>query len=301
MRISSAAYLLKQGIRNVWNNGILSFALFCILTISMLMFGFTVIISANITSMISDIETKNEVIIFLTDDADDAYIEELGEKLKSTPNISQVSFYSKEEAFTDIKKDMADAEDIFSYLGEESPLPDAYRIRINDIGEMSSTLMAINGFEHIEKVKAPYDFVNVLTGLKTITTMLSVCILIALIIVSSVMIINSTRASVDARKKEIYIQRYVGATSNFIKVPFFIEGITIGILAGVLATVLTWLIYDGITELLSTETTLIAAMGTGGFIPAEKFIWYVAAAYVIAGAAICSFGTIISMRKHAKI
>lgn len=301
MRISSAAYLLKQGIRNVWNNGILSFALFCILTISMLMFGFTVIVSANISSMISDIETKNEVIIFLTDDADDAYIEELGEKLKSTPNVSQVTFYSKEEAFSDIKKDMADAEDIFSYLGEESPLPDAYRIRITDISEMSSTLMAINSFKHIEKVKAPYDFVNVLTGLKTITTVLSVCILIALIIVSSVMIINCTRASVDARKKEIYIQRYVGATSTFIKIPFFIEGITIGIFAGVLATVLTWLIYDGVTELLSTETTLIAAIGTGGFIPAERFIWYVAAAYVIAGAVICSFGTVISMRKHAKI
>lgn len=301
MTISSAAYLFRQGIRNIWTNRVMSVASFCILTVSLLLVGFTVIFSANINSLVSDVEGKNEVIIFLSDDAGEDYIKELGEKLRSIDNVASVSFYSKEQAFSDIKKDMVDAEDIFSYLGEESPLPDAYRIRIKDIGSMSSTLYTINSFEHIEKVKAPYDFVNILTGLKTMITIVSLIILAALVIVSFVIISNTTRASVDIRKREIHIMRYVGATSFFIKVPFFVEGLTVGILAGGAAAGLTVLGYDSLVSLLSTETTLFAAMGTTGFIPIENFITYVIIGYLAAGALISSVGTVMSTRKYVKV
>ena len=81
MRVSSAAYLFKQGLKNMWSNRIMSFASFCIMTVSLLMVGFAVIFSANINSFINDIEGKNEVVIFLTDDADDDYIQQLGDKL----------------------------------------------------------------------------------------------------------------------------------------------------------------------------------------------------------------------------
>ena len=119
MRVSSAAYLFKQGLKNMWSNRIMSFASFCIMTVSLLMVGFAVIFSANINSFINDIEGKNEVVIFLTDDADDDYIQQLGDKLRSTPNISDVTFYSKEQAFEDIKKDTPNAEEI-AYIAESS-------------------------------------------------------------------------------------------------------------------------------------------------------------------------------------
>ena len=300
MRVSSAAYLFKQGLKNIWNNRIMSVASFCIMTVSLLLIGFTALFSANINSFVSDIEGKNEVVIFLTDEADDEYIEELGQKLRANENVAEASFYSKEEAFDDIKKDMTDAEDIFSYI-DDSPLPDAYRIKIKDISRMSSTLMEINSFDNIEKVKAPYDFVNILTGLKKIITLVSVVILTALIIVSFVIISNTTRASVDIRKREISIMKFVGATNFFIKVPFFIEGLTMGTMAGAAASVLTWLGYDSLVELLSTETTLFTAMGTNGFIPLNTFIIYMVIAYIAAGAAISAVGTVLSTRKYVKV
>ena len=289
MRVSSAAYLFKQGLKNMWSNRIMSFASFCIMTVSLLMVGFAVIFSANINSFINDIEGKNEVVIFLTDDADDDYIQQLGDKLRS-----------KEQAFEDIKKDTPNAEEIFSYI-ETSPLPDSYRIKIKDISQMSATLMAINSFEHIEKVKAPYDFVNVLTGLKAIITVVSIIIIAALIIVSFVIISNTTRASVDIRKREISIMRFVGATNLFIKVPFFVEGLTVGTLAGIVASVLTWVGYDSLVNLLSSETTLFAAMGTTGFIPLNRFMVYAVIAYIAAGALISAVGTVISTRKYVKV
>ncbi len=301
MRISSAAYLFRQGLRNIWNNRIMSFASFCILTVSLLMVGFTVIFSANINSFVSDIEGKNEVVIFISDDAGDEYVTELGEKLRTTENVAGVVFYSKEEAFEDIKKDMTDAEDIFSYLGDESPLPDAYRIQIEDISKMSSTLMTINDFEHIEKVKAPYDFVNILTGLRTLITLVSMIILVALVVVSFVIISNTTRASVDIRKREISIMKFVGATNFFIKVPFFVEGLVMGMCAGGAAAALTLVGYDSLVDLLSTQTELFTAMGTGGFIPIERFLVYIIVGYIGSGAVISAVGTVLSTRKYVKV
>lgn len=301
MRPSSTAYLFKQGLRNIWNNRIMSAASFCILTVSLLIVGFTAIFTVNINSFISDIEGKNEVIIYISDDAGDEYIEELGQKLRATDNVASVSFYSKEEAFSDIKKDMPDAEEIFSYLGDESPLPDAYRIRISDISRMSSTLMAINSMEHIEKVKAPYDFVNVLTGIKNIMTFVCAIILAALVVVCFVIISNTTRASVSIRKKEIAIMRLVGATNSFIKVPFFIEGLTMGVFSGAAASALTLAGYSSFVDILSTETTLFAALGTDGFIPLESFALHIVAGYILAGAVISAGGTVMSTRKYVKV
>lgn len=301
MRVSSAAYLFKQGVRNIWNNRIMSLASFCIMTVSLLMIGFTAIFSANISSFISAIEGKNEVVIYLTDDTDDVHIEILRQQLEENANVDDVSFYSKEEAFDDIKKDMGEeAEDIFSYI-DDSPLPDAFRIKIRDISHMSGTLMEINRLDNIEKVKAPYDFVNILTGLQKIIALVSAIILIALIIVSFVIISNTTRASVDIRKREISIMKFVGATNFFIKVPFFIEGLLMGTAAGAAASVLTWAGYDSLVQLLSSETTLFTAMGTGGFIPIDKFIWYIIILYILSGAVISAIGTVMSTRKYVKV
>lgn len=166
---------------------------------------------------------------------------------------------------------------------------------------MSETLMAINRLEYIEKVKAPYDFVNVLTGLKTIIGIVSAIMLTALIIVSFVIISNTTRASVDIRKREISIMKFVGATNFFIKVPFFIEGLVMGTLAGIVSAMLTWLGYDAVVELLSSETTLLSAMGTNGFIPLDSFIWQLSAGYILAGALISALGIVMSTRKYVKV
>ena len=301
MRLNSFGYLFTRGAKGIIQNRIMSFASLCILTVSLLMIGFTVLFTSNINMMIGNVENKNEVIVYIKDGTSDEDIETLGEQLKGASNVANVSFYSKEQAFEDIKADMTNAEGIFDYLGDESPLPDAYRIRITDIDKMSSTLMDINGLENIDKVKAPYDFVNVLSGINTMVTIVSAVVLLALIVVSFVIISNTTRASVDFRKREIQIMKYVGATNTFIKIPFFIEGLLIGIIAGVIAFVLTKIGYDSLSALLSSETTIFAAMGTTGFIPFSHYSVYAAVGYIGAAALISAIGTVFSTRKYVKV
>lgn len=161
--------------------------------------------------------------------------------------------------------------------------------------------MSINQLDHIYSVKAPTDFVSVLTGLRSLIYIISVVLITALVIVSLVIISNATRASVDIRKREIAIMKYVGATNTFIKIPFFIEGMLMGILAGIVSTVVTWLGYDTLVDVLMSDTTFWSALGITGFISFSTVAVKMAVCYIIAGAAVGSIGTVISTRKYVKV
>ena len=301
MRLSSIAYLTGQGMKNIWTNRIMSLASFCILTVSLLLVGFAVLFTDNINLFVGNIENKNEVIIFLNDDVSEEEIALMGDKLSAMHNISSVTFFSKEQAFEEMKAGMENAEELFDYIGDDSPLPDSYRLKVTDISKMSSTLMSINELEGIYRVKAPMDFVSVLTGLRSLIYIVSIVLITALVIVCMVIISNTTRASVDIRKREIAIMKYVGATNTFIKVPFFIEGLFMGVFAGIVSTVVTWLGYDALVDVLMSDTTFWTALGIKGFISFESVALKMAICYVVAGAAVGSVGTVISTRKYLKV
>ena len=301
MRLSSIAYLTGQGMKNIWTHRIMSLASFCILTVSLLLVGFAVLFTDNINLFVGNIENKNEVIIFLNDDVSEEEIALMGDKLSAMHNISSVTFFSKEQAFEEMKAGMENAEELFDYIGDDSPLPDSYRLKVTDISKMSSTLMSINELEGIYRVKAPMDFVSVLTGLRSLIYIVSIVLITALVIVCMVIISNTTRASVDIRKREIAIMKYVGATNTFIKVPFFIEGLFMGVFAGIVSTVVTWLGYDALVDVLMSDTTFWTALGIKGFISFESVALKMAICYVVAGAAVGSVGTVISTRKYLKV
>lgn len=295
-------YLFKQGIKNIWTNRIMSVASFCILLVSLLLIAFTLLFVANINQFVGGIENKNEVIIFLTDDADEITVSSMKNTLEAMENVSTVTFYSKEQALADMQASMENADDIFKYVdGERNPLPDAYRIRIANIDRINGTLMEINRLEGIDSIKSPTDFINILTGLKQFISVIFGIILLALALVSLVIISNASRASVDMRKREIAIMKFVGATNTFIKVPFFVEGMFIGVMAGVFATLITWLGYIELMQVLSQDMTIWSIMSVNGFIPVESVIWKLAACYVIAGAFISAAGTVMSTRKYLKV
>lgn len=305
MRISSFRYLLRQGFRNIWTNRMMSFASFCVLLVSMLLIGFSLLFIANINMFIGSVEDRNEVIIFLNDNVSDERIEEMNNALSQMNNISKVSFYSKEQAWEDMKADIPNANELFAYIdgeGQESPLIDAFRIRVTDIDKMSETLMNIHKMGDIYDIRSPGDFIDILSGLKSMIAIISIVVLSALLVVSLVIIYNTTRASVDFRKKEINIMKYVGATNTFIKVPFFIEGMLMGILAGGVATLLTWLGYRELTELLMRDTTLWSVFNVSSFIPLEGTLFIaMVLCYVASGAVIGAIGTVMSTGKYLKV
>ncbi|WP_298483186.1 permease-like cell division protein FtsX [uncultured Ruminococcus sp.] len=301
MKLSGFKYLTGQGIENIWKNRMMAFASFCVLLVSLLLVGMSVLFYMNLTSMIGGIEDKNEVIIYLNEDTTDQEIAEFQTDLEQISNISKITFYSKEQAFEDLKKSMSDYEVLFDSLGDDNPLIDGFRIQIEDISTISTTISEIETLDHIYSIRAPMDFVNILTELRKIITVIFGVIIAALIVISVVIVSNATKASVFARREEIQIMKYVGATNSFIRIPFFVEGMITGFLAGCVALVITWFGYDSLVGLLTGQADILSVIGMGSIIPFRELAWKVAAAYLVAGTLFGAFGSMISMRKHLNV
>ncbi len=221
MKLSGVKYLIDQGVDNVWKNRMMAFASFCVLLVSLLLVGLSTLAYYNVNRMIGGMETKNEIIVYFDEDTDDAALEKIGSQLRAMENISEVVFYSKEEAYESLKQSMAEYEVLFESLGDDNPLPDAYRLKVKDIDLTEQTIGQIKQLEHIYSIRAPYDFINILTQLRQVLTWVMGAIIVAMVVVSMVIISNTTKASVYARREEIQIMKYVGATNAFIRLPFW--------------------------------------------------------------------------------
>ncbi|MBR3678665.1 MAG: permease-like cell division protein FtsX [Oscillospiraceae bacterium] len=299
MKLSSFRYLVGQGFDNVWKNRVMAFASFCVLLVSLLLVGISVLFYINIDSIIGGIEDKNEVVVYLLEDTTDAQIEEIGQTLSGMPNVRAVTLYTREEAFEDLKASMSDYSEVFESLGDDNPLLDAYRIRVSDISQMQQTVQAVQKMDGIEHVSSPDSFVELLTETRHVVAIVAIAIIAALLIVSMVIISNTTRASVFARRREISIMQSVGATKAFIRFPFFVEGMINGFMAGVFATLLTWFSYDSVVDLIA-NFDILQTIGMGSIIPYDAITIPVTLAYVVVGSLIGALGSVWSTRKHLK-
>lgn len=277
----------------------MAFASFCVLLVSLLLVGISVLFYVNINAIIGGIEDKNEVIVYLSETTTEARRTEIGEELAAMNNIASVQLYTKEEAFEDLKVDMSDQAIVFESLGDDNPLLDAYRIRVADISKMDETISATKKMQDVDSVRSPDSFVELLTEMRRVVTIVAIAIIIALFIVSMVIISNTTRASVFSRRREISIMQSVGATKAFIRFPFFIEGMINGFMAGVFATLLTWFAYDSLVNLLG-RFDVLSTIGLGNVIPLSRIYVIVMLSYILAGSLIGAFGSVLSTRVHLR-
>ena len=283
MRTSNVTYLVKKGISSIWKNFLMSFASFCILMVSLLLVSCAVLLMMNVNKIMSNIEDTNEITIYLKEDISDKQVEHIKSVLEKNQDITDVKYYSKEQALDDFRDNMAEYSELLDYL-DKNPMPETFLVRVKDLSKIRHVVNAVNDIEGVEQTKAPYDFASVLVQIRNTFTLIGGAVLVALVVVSIVIVSNSIRTSVFARRNEISIMRYVGATSGFIKAPFFVEGMFIGILAGAAAWGLTWLIYDSVFALFSADLTVWQMFGFYGLTPFGDIMWYVLAVNCAAGA-----------------
>ncbi len=300
MRTSNVTYLVKKGISSVWKNLLMSFASFSILMVSLLLVGCSVLLMMNVNTIMKNIEDTNEITIYLAEGTTEKQVEHIRAVLEKNDEITEVTYYSKEQALADFRENMAEYSELLDYL-DENPMPETFLVRVNDLSKIRHVVDTINSIEGVEQTKAPYDFASVLLEIRNTFTMIAGAVLLALVIVSLVIVSNTIRTSVFARRNEISIMRYVGATSAFIKTPFFVEGMFIGILAGAAAWGLTWVVYDAVFSLFSPHLTLWQMFGIYGLIPFRDIMWIVLAVNCGAGALLGAVGTVFSTGKYLKV
>lgn len=299
MKSSNVRYLVKKGISSVWKNFIMSFASFSILLVSLLLVSCAVLFMMNANIIMGNIEDTNEITVYIVENSTREQQQHIEDIMKSNGNLTDIRFYPKEEAIKDFREDMAQYAELLDYL-DYNPMPDTYLARVVDIANIRATVAAIESIEAVEQVKAPYDFAGALLNIRQMFTIIIAAVLLTLIVVSIVIVSNTIRASVFARRSEISIMKYVGATDGFIKLPFFVEGCFVGILAGAASWGVTWLIYDAIFSLFTDSITLWEMFGFFDLIPFDAVKFPLLGISCLAGALLGAAGTLISMGKYLK-
>lgn len=301
MKISSFNYLIRQGFKGIWRNKMMTFASFCILLVSLIMVGFAILVSINLDKVIGNIEEKSEVVVVVKDKVSKQSMTDLQLKIEDIPNVSELRLYSREQAWKDMMEKMTEAQrDYFKYA-DDNPLPDVFRLKVKDIQKMNDTTAQIETFEGVESVQSPTEFADILISFRRIFVIVAIAIVIALVLVSLIIISNTTRASVFARRKEINIMKYVGATNSFIRIPFFIEGMVVGLLASCCALFITKFAYEGVYSILTNDYKLFGVFGLNNIYSFDSMLLPVTVSYLVAGAFIGAIGTSISTGKHLKV
>ena len=300
MKGSNFSYLVKQGVVSVWHNRMMSFASFCIMMVSLLLIGLSTLVAMDINIVIGSVEEKNEVLVYVDNKTDQTTLNHIEDVLNSNDNVSRVVFYSADEAWADKQAEMSEYSELFDYLAE-NPMPHTFKVTVSDLTRMNTTVEQFKSIDGIESVTAPYDYASLLVSMRTTLGIIGAAVLVALIVVCVVIVYNATRTSVFARRKEISIMKYVGATNSFIKIPFFIEGMFIGILAGVASWGLTKLAYEAVVSFFSEDITIWQVLGLVNVIPFDSVTWIVLGLNCLAGALLGALGTVFSMGKHLKV
>lgn len=303
MKLSGIKYLADQGVENIWKNKMMAFATFCVLLISLLLVGTATLLYINMNSMILGLNDKNEIAVHLKVGAEEEEVKQAEKDIKALPNVKSVEFVSKEEELKRQKDRVPSAELIFNnYIGNDASfMPDGFSITVNDSEAIDDTTNAILAMPAVLNATSAPQVADFLKELRGVVTLVAGAIVIALSIVSMIMISNTTKASVFARREEIQIMKYVGATNAFIRLPFFVEGMVTGLFAGVGSFFITWVAYQSVFKIMTAQESLMNAFGMGHLIPFNRIRLWVLIAYIVIGSFIGALGSVISTRRHIDV
>ena len=245
MNGSSLRYLFKEGFRNTWSNRMMSIASICVLMSCLVLIGCASMILLNIESLLGRVEEENVVMVYIQDGTTDADINAMGDSLKKMDNIKEVEFVSKESAWQEQLDTMEEAQaKFFTEISSEIPLPDAYKVTVNDLSQFDSTVDQIKQLQHIDTIRENKDLAQKLVTIRHGVEVISVVIVAVLLAISVFIIQNTIKLTVYSRRLEISIMKSVGATNGFVRLPFVVEGMILGVISGVISLGLVWAFYE---------------------------------------------------------
>ncbi|MFR5950695.1 MAG: permease-like cell division protein FtsX [Clostridia bacterium] len=306
MRYNVITYLLGEGIRNVFKNKKSTSASIIIMSLTMLIFGVFFVITQNINSIMKQIESEQGIEVFLYDISEDQ-TKALEDYIRNIDGINTVEYKSKEDALNQLKSQFKDREDLLSGYDENNIFPASYVVTLTDLTKNNEVKQKIEEYDKdkpdtekvIKKITSSDETITTLINLANGIRIITGVILVILIIISIFIISNTIKLTVHARRKEISIMKYVGATNSFIRWPFIVEGIIIGIISGAISIIILGINYNLIANKI-LESQVVSAMSINLLTFADMF-GLIVLVYTILGVGIGILGSCISMRRYLKV
>ncbi|MGN1201756.1 MAG: permease-like cell division protein FtsX [Eubacterium sp.] len=292
---SSLRYLTKEGFRNVWTNRMMSLASICVLMSCLVLIGSAGMIFLNIDSLLARIEEENVVMVYVEDETTDEQLNEMENRIHALGNIKDVEFVSKEEAWEEQLATMGEAEaEFFKDVSNDIPLPDAYKVTVDDLDQFDKTVDELNGLDHVDIIRENKDLAQRLVAIRHGITIIAIVIVAVLFLISLFIISNTIRLTVYSRRLEISIMKSVGATNNFVRFPFVIEGVILGVVSGVIGLGLVWGLYE---LAISQFGDLLASLNLKA-IAFTDYALPMLGIFVLIGVICGVGGSLVTMRKY---
>lgn len=298
MRYNVFSYLIKEGFKSTFKQKKMTSASIIIMCATMFIFGLFFVIGENVNSVITQLESQQGIQIFIDEDATSEEIESLGNQIRNINGVNRVTFVSKEDALNSMKTTLGD-ESLFEGWDEENPFPASYFVTLTDLSLNEQVQSEVLALDNVDEIASENTTINRLRGLANGIQITTIVILVLLIIISIFIIAYTIKLTVHARRREISIMKYVGATNSFIRGPFIVEGVIIGVISAIITLVILGLAYNGVMGSIG-ESVLIQEMGFGLLSFSEMF-YLVLTVYLVLGVGIGVLGSVISMRKYLKV
>ncbi len=302
MKFSNFKYLVKQGFSNFKENRIMSVASIGVVVSCLVIVGVCGLLALNINSFATFLGNQNEVVAYIYDDATEEQVEEVRNFLKNSENIASFDYISKEDALKEQMGYLGEYGELLeSYTGENNPLPASFRCKLKDLTAIKETSDQLAALTAIEILSTPTELAGVLITIKNAAYYGGMAVLAILVFVSIVVISNTIRLTVFARRKEINIMKFVGATNGFIRLPFIVEGLIIGTIGALVTFAILsggyWFLLDYMAKTASGWLATVWAV----LIPYKDIWWQMLVLFLGFGWFIGTTGSAISMKRYLKV
>ena len=301
LKYNSFSYLISEGFGNVFKNKKSTIASLVIMCATMLIFGTFFAIGENIDHIMKQIESSQGFQVFATREATEEQVKILGDQIRAIDGVSTADYVSKEQGINIMKERFKDKAGVLDGWDdpENNPISDSYIVKLTDLSLNEQVQEKVNNLENVKTITSSNKTITTLMSLTNGIRIATFVLLIILVVISIFIISNTIKLTMHARRKEISIMKYVGATNNFIRGPFIVEGIIIGILSGALSIVIVGGLYKIITDkLMMSEFMLTMNLSLLTFSDMFNLIVVV---YTLLGIGIGVIGSLVSMRKYLKV
>lgn len=288
-------YLFREGIRNMYTHGFMSFAAVCVTVACLVIIGSFSLIIYNLSIFVSDIEQQNRVLAYVDESYSTGEAKSVGSQINLLDNVRQAKFISREEAGERFIAQEGGGE---AYEGIDSTtFRDRFEITLEDNSKMDETVAALEKIQGVAKVRARTELAKGFTTIQRVLNIASVAMILVLLVVSLFMISNTIKLAMYDRRDEIAIMKMLGATNRYIRFPYFVEGFLIGVVSAAVAFFLEWGLYD----LLATKITEMQSLRLFNIVPFRDVFVPMVATFGAAGLFVGMFGSVMSIRKFLDV
>ncbi len=302
MRLSTIGYCLQQGFKNIWRNKLFSLASTATMAACIFMFGVFFCMVQNFQHILREVEEGVGVTVFFEEDTSEDEIREIGEQMRSRAEIREIVFVSAETTWEEYKKIyFSEAPELADGFASDNPLANHAHLEIymKDVAQQQYLVDYLSSIEQVRKINRSDKVADMLTGFNRLVSYVSVAVIGLLLAVAVFLISNTVAIGISVRKEEIGIMRLIGAKNSFIKAPFLIEGIIIGLIGAAIPLTVLYYLYNRLILYMAEKFDMLT--GVLDFLQVNELFRVLAPVGLILGVGIGLFGSVFTIQRHLKV